>query len=147
MRRSRVSTPDWITTFTGLEQREFDDLVRQVARLGGPDLTDDRPGRPWSLPLADRVLLLGTYLRTDLTVRQLSALFGVSHSAAHRVIRSLRPVLSLEPVRRRSLRVVVLVGADADVQPQRLPVLPTGEPGDLRVAIDVDTRLALNRGG
>jgi hypothetical protein len=40
-------------------------------------------GRKWGLPLADRVLLIATYYRTNLTLRQVAVLFGVSKSAAH----------------------------------------------------------------
>jgi hypothetical protein len=32
-------------------------------------VADGIPGRQWSLPLADRVLLAATYHRTNLTVR------------------------------------------------------------------------------
>ena len=35
-------------------------------------------GRRWSLPLADRVLLIAVYYRTNLTLRQITLLFGVS---------------------------------------------------------------------
>jgi len=41
-----------------------------------------RKGQPWSLPLEDRVLLVAAYWRTNLTLRQLAPLFGVSKSAA-----------------------------------------------------------------
>lgn len=38
-------------------------------------------GRPWGLPLEDRVLLVAAYWRTNLTLGQLALLFGVSKSA------------------------------------------------------------------
>jgi hypothetical protein len=41
-------------------------------------------GRPWRLPLADRVLLIATYWRTNLTFRQVAPLFGISEFAADR---------------------------------------------------------------
>jgi hypothetical protein len=47
------------------------------------------------LPLADRLLLVATYWRTNLTMRQIGPLFGVSHSAAHRVIDTIGPLLAL----------------------------------------------------
>lgn len=49
--------------------------------------------------VADRVLLVVTYWRTNLTMRQIGPLFGVSHSAAHRVIDTLARLLALTPVR------------------------------------------------
>lgn len=45
-----------------------------------------RRGRPWSLPLEDRALLVAAYWRTNLTMRQLAPLFGISKSAAGRMI-------------------------------------------------------------
>jgi hypothetical protein len=57
-----------------------------VAKRGGDATTGRRAGRPWALTLPDRVLLVAVYWRTNLTMRQLGALFGVSHSAVHRVI-------------------------------------------------------------
>ncbi|MBB4910633.1 hypothetical protein H4W32_001668 [Actinophytocola algeriensis] len=81
-----ASRPEWIAPFTGLEPGQFRKLVRVVAQRGGDEIADGRPGRQWALPLADRVLLVAVYWRTNLTMRQIGALFGVSHSAAHRVI-------------------------------------------------------------
>lgn len=40
-----------------------------------------RKGRPWSLPLEDRILLVAAYWRTNLPLRQLAPSFGVSKSA------------------------------------------------------------------
>lgn len=54
-------------------------------------------GRRWSLPLEDRVLLVTAYWRTNLTLRQLAPLFGVSKSTAGRVINHLGPLLALQP--------------------------------------------------
>lgn len=61
-----------------------------------------RKGRPWSLPLEDRVLLVLAYWRTNLTMRQLAPLFGISKSAAGRIIDHLGPALALRPRRRFS---------------------------------------------
>ena len=60
--------------------------MRLVAKRGGDATTGRRAGRPWALTLPDRFLLVAVYWRTNLTMRQLGALFGVSHSAVHRVI-------------------------------------------------------------
>jgi transposase len=59
-----------------------------------------RKGRPWGLPLEDRVLLVAAYWRTNLTLRQLAPLFGVSKSAADRIIARLGPLLALQPRKR-----------------------------------------------
>jgi nucleotide-binding universal stress UspA family protein len=54
-------------------------------------------GRPWKLAFEDRVLLVAAYWRTNLTMRQLAALFGTSKSAADRTIDDLGPKLALRP--------------------------------------------------
>ena len=88
-----AARPEWIFPFTGLKPAQFRRLVRLVAERGGDTIADGRPGRQWSLDLPDRVLLVAAYWRTNLTMRQLGPLFGVSHSAAHRVVDSLAPLL------------------------------------------------------
>jgi hypothetical protein len=57
-------------------------------------------GRPWSLPLKDRVLLVAAYCRTNHTPRQLAPLFKVSKSAADRIIDHLGPSLALQQRKR-----------------------------------------------
>ena len=52
------------------------------------------------LSLEDRLLLVATYWRTNLTMRQLAPLFGVSKSAADRIINHLGPLLALQPRQR-----------------------------------------------
>ncbi|GAA3775574.1 hypothetical protein GCM10022225_74420 [Plantactinospora mayteni] len=61
--------PEWIFPFTGLQPVQFRRLVRLIARRGGDAIADGRPGRQWSLDLPDRVLLVATYWRTNLTMR------------------------------------------------------------------------------
>jgi hypothetical protein len=70
------------------------------------------------LPLVNRVLLVATYWRTNLTMRQIGPLFGVSHSAAHRVIDSIGPLLALAPVRKRRVDAVAIV--DGTLVPTRI---------------------------
>ena len=72
-------------------------LVRTLRRSG---VEEARRGRPWGLPLEDRVLLVAAYWRTNLTLRQLAPLFGVSKSAVGRIIRDLAPWLALHPRKR-----------------------------------------------
>jgi hypothetical protein len=88
---------EWIYPFTGLQPARFRRLVRLVAQRGGDAIADGRPGRQWALDLPDRVLLVACYWRTDLTMRQIGPLFGVSHSAAHRVIDTLGPLTTTDP--------------------------------------------------
>ena len=45
-----------------------------------------RRGRPWALSLERRVVLACTSLRTNLTVRELAAVFHISSAQAHRVV-------------------------------------------------------------
>jgi hypothetical protein len=104
-----ATRPEWIFPFTGLQPAQFHKLVRLVAERGGDAIADGRPGRQWSLDLADRVLLVAAYWRTNLTIRQIGPLFGVSHSAAHRVIDTLGPLLALAPGRRRRVDQIAIV--------------------------------------
>ena len=68
-----------------------------------------RKGRPRSLPLEDRVLLVAAYWRTNLTLRQLASLFGVSKSAADRIIDNLAPSLALQQRKRVRKDTVLIV--------------------------------------
>jgi hypothetical protein len=67
----------------GLSPRCFGTLLATLRRDGEGVV---HRGRPWRLPLEDRVLLVTAYWRTNLTLRQLAPLFGVSKSTASRVI-------------------------------------------------------------
>jgi hypothetical protein len=96
-----AAVPSWIFPFTELTPAQFRRLVRQVAERGGEQIADGRPGRQWSLDMADRVLLVATCWRTNLTMRPPGPLFGISHSAVHRMVDSLETLLALSPVRRR----------------------------------------------
>ncbi len=137
-----ASRPEWIAPFTGLRPGQFRKLVRTVAARGGEVIADGRRGRQWRLPLADRVLLVAVYWRTNLTMRQIGPLFGVSHSAAHRVIDSLGPLLALAPVRKRQVETVAIV--DGTLVPTRDHRLAARSKNyrystNLQVAIDAET--------
>lgn len=80
---SYIGRSEWIVPFAGLQPGQFRKLVATVAQRSGPVIADGRRGGPWSLQLPDRVLLVATYWWTNLTMRQIGPLFGVSHSAAH----------------------------------------------------------------
>lgn len=75
----------WVETFMGLRVTQFSAPLKVVRERGG---NGTLRGRPWSLPLAARVLMVAVYYRTNLTMRQLGPLFGVSSSTAcRRVVR------------------------------------------------------------
>jgi hypothetical protein len=63
--------------------RQLVKLITAPRRKGADPVRKDRP---WSLPLEDRVLLVATYWRTNLTLRQLVPLSGIPKSAADRII-------------------------------------------------------------
>ncbi|EST18290.1 hypothetical protein M877_39050 [Streptomyces niveus NCIMB 11891] len=100
-----ASEPSWIPPFTGLSPRAFGKLVTALRREGADAV---RMGRPWSLPLEDRTLLVAAYWRTSLTMRQLVPLFGVSKSTADRIIDHLGPLTVQSPAHRRTVRHVTL---------------------------------------
>lgn len=109
-----ASEPSWITPFAGLRPRCFGKLLMTLRR-DGADVV--HRGRRWSLQLEDRVLLVTAYWRTNLTLRQLAPLFGVSKSTADRVINHLGPLLALQPRRRFAKGTVLIV--DGTLVPTR----------------------------
>ncbi|MFD4413749.1 transposase family protein [Streptomyces sp. NPDC058476] len=92
-----ASESSWIAPFTGLSLRQFAKLVTVLRRAG---VDTHHRGRPRGLSLDDRTLLVTAYWRTNLTMRQLAPLFGISKSAVDRIIDHLGPLLALQPRRR-----------------------------------------------
>jgi hypothetical protein len=136
-----------ISVFTGLSARQFRRLVAMVARRGGTVVADGRPGRQWCLNLADRVLLVATYYRTNLTMRQLAPLFGIKQAAVHRIIDRLGEHLTLAPVTRRHDPDTVLI-VDGTVVPTRDHAVAAQSKNyrysaNVQVIIDADTRLVV----
>jgi hypothetical protein len=76
-----------------------------------------RPGRQWWLPLTDRVLLVEVYYRTNLTIRQIAPLFGITDSAAFRIIDRLDEHLALAPIKGNTPATVLI--ADGTLVPTR----------------------------
>lgn len=100
-----ASEPSWIAPFAGLSLRQFGKLITALRRDGAGPV---RKGRPWGLPLEDRVLLVAAYWRTNLTLRQLAPLFGVSiHGRPRR--RASRAPLALRPHKRFRNDAVLIV--------------------------------------
>ncbi|MFC9672691.1 transposase [Streptomyces sp. NPDC056949] len=138
-----ASTPSWIGPFTGLSPRQFGKLVTVLRREGADGV---RKGRPWSLPLEDRALLIPVYWRTNLTMRQLSPLFGVSKSATGRMIDHLGPMLALQPRKRFATDTVLIV--DGTLVPTRDHTVAEQSKNyrystNHQVVIDADTRLVV----
>lgn len=138
-----ASEPSWIAPFTGLSPRCFTKLVTALRREGADAV---RRGRPWGLPLEDRVLLVAAYWRTNLTLRQLAPLFGVSKSAADRVIDHLGPSLALQPRKRFRKDTVLIV--DGTLVPTRDHTIAEQSKNyrystNHQVVIDADTRLVV----
>lgn len=138
-----ASEPSWISPFTGVHPRQFHKTVTALRREG---VDVGRRGRPWGLPLEDRVLLTVAYWRTNLTMRQLALLFGISKSAADRIIDQIGPLLALKPRRRFAKDTVLIV--DGTLVPTRDH--STAEQSknhrystNHQVVIDADTRLVV----
>ncbi|WP_307660425.1 transposase [Streptomyces sp. V1I1] len=138
-----ASEPSWIAPFTRLNPRAFDKLVTALRREGADEV---RRGRPWALPLEDRVLLVAAYWHTNLTLRRLAPLFGVSKSAADRVIGQLGPMLALRPRKRFRKDTVLIV--DGTLVPTRDHTVAEQSKNyrystNHQVVIDADTRLVV----
>ncbi|MGW0087266.1 transposase [Streptomyces sp. NPDC003393] len=141
-----ASEPSWIAPFTGLSPRAFGKLVTVLRREGADAV---RKGRPWSLPLEERALLVAAYWRTNLTMRQLAPLFGVSRSAADRIIDHLGPMLALQPRKRFAKDTVLIV--DGTLVPTRDHTVAAQSKNYRystahQVVIDADTRLVVVAG-
>jgi hypothetical protein len=65
--------------------------------------------------LEDRVLLVTAYWRTNLTLRQLAPLFGISKSAADRIVDHVGPLLALK--RRQRFRAGTVLIVDGTLVP------------------------------
>ncbi|MFJ8094715.1 transposase [Streptomyces griseofuscus] len=138
-----ASEPSWIAPFTGLSSRQFGKLIIALRREGVDPV---RKGRPWSLSLEDRVLLVAAYWRTNLTLRQLAPLFGVSKSAADRIVNHLGPGLALQQRKRFRKDTVLIV--DGTLVPTRDHTIAEQSKNyrystNHQVVIDADTRLVV----
>ncbi|MFJ8062953.1 transposase [Streptomyces sp. NPDC096142] len=109
-----ASESSWIVPFTGLSPQLFRKLITVLRRAGADEV---RRGRPWSLPLEDRVLLVAVYWRNNLTLRQIAPLFGSSKSAADRIVTSTAPLLALK--QRQQFRKGTVLIEDGTLVPTR----------------------------
>ncbi len=138
-----ASEPFWTAPFTGLSPRQFTKIVTALRREGADPVSR---GRPWGLPLEDRFLLVAAYWRTNLTLRQLAPLFGVSKSPADRIIAHLGPLLALRPRTRFRKDTVLIV--DGTLIPTRDHTIAEQSKNyrystNHQVVIDADTRLVV----
>ena len=99
-------TPVELRAWTGLTGGQIRRLIEHLWAVR----PDAGRGRRWALGFPDRVLLLVLAHRTNLTMEQLAALFGISDSAVHRVVDRLAPHLAdlpgPPPADRREPRIV-----------------------------------------
>ena len=135
----------WVETFTGLQVTQFARLLKVVRERGGDGTLR---GRPWSLPLAERVLVVAVYYRTNLTMRQLGPLFGVSSSTVCRVIQQLGPLLAIEPVSRPAdapERMWIVDGTLIPLRDRRVAASSRNYrfSANVQVIVDADTRLVI----
>jgi DDE superfamily endonuclease/Helix-turn-helix of DDE superfamily endonuclease len=136
--------PEWVPVFSGLSMRQFRTLVRIVAARGGEQTGT---GRRWGLSLADRVLLVAVYYRTNLTFRQVALLFGISKSATGRVVDHLAPMLVLAPVKKAHSPDTVLI-VDGTLVPTHDRSMSASSKNyrysvNMQVVIDANTRLTV----
>ncbi|MFB6678830.1 transposase [Streptomyces sp. NPDC056390] len=138
-----ASEPTLTAPFTGLSPRVFGKLVKQLRQENA-----DTPARwrPWKLPLEDRVLLVAAYWRTNLTLRQVAPLFGVSKSSANRVIDHLGPKIALRQRKQFAKDTVLIV--DGTLVPTRDHAVAEQSKNyrystNHQVVIDADTRLVV----
>lgn len=139
-----VGRPELVPVFCGLSVRQFGKLVGVVRRRGAGQTG---VGRRWGLSLEDRVLLVAVYYRTNLTLRQIAPLFGISKSAAGRVVEHLAPQLTLAPVRRKHGPDTVLIVDGTLVPVYDREVTASSKnyrhSANMQVVIDANTRLVV----
>ncbi|MFI1758028.1 transposase family protein [Streptomyces sp. NPDC020571] len=135
----------WVETFTGLRLEQFERLLKAVRDRGG---NGTLRGRPWCPPLAKRVLLVAVYYRTNLTMRQLGPLFGISSSTVCRVTQRLGPLIALEPSRATTDAADRLWIVDGTLVPVRDRKVGSSSrnyrfSANVQVIVDADTRLVI----
>ncbi|MER5950402.1 transposase family protein [Streptomyces sp. NPDC001904] len=135
----------WVETFTGLSVERFGRLLKTVRHRGGNGTLRGRPG---GLPLAERVLVVAVYYRTNLTMRQLGPLFGIAPSTVCRVVQRLGPLLALEPVARpadAADRLWIVDGTLVPVRDRRVGSSRRNYrfSANVQVVVDADTRLVI----
>ncbi|MEV0093778.1 transposase family protein [Streptomyces sp. NPDC050738] len=135
----------WVEAFTGLRMEQFGRLLRVVWERGG---NGTLRGRPWSLSLAERVLIVAVYYRTNLTMRQRGPLFGVSSSTVCRVVQRLGPLLAIKPLSRptgAADRLWIVGGTLIPVRDRQVGASSRNYrfSANVQVIVDAETRLVI----
>ncbi len=118
--------------------------MRVVAARGGEQTGTERR---WGLSLADRVLLVAVCYRTNVMYRQVALLFGISRSAAGRVVDRLAPLPALVPVWRAHGPDTVLI-VDGTLVPNHDQRMSASSKNyrysvNMQVVIDANSRLTV----
>jgi hypothetical protein len=144
MNAATSSEKSSIKSFLGLVPRQFAKRVRLLTREGSDAA---RPVRPWSLPLADLALLVATYWRTELTVRQLVPCSG--KSAAGRIFDDFGPQTRLRSRHRYAPETILIVNGTPVPTRDRAIAAPSKNcqySTNHQVVIDADTQLVVTPG-
>lgn len=110
---------------------QFRALVGIMADRGGEQCG---AGRRWGQPLVARVQLVAVYCRTNPTLRQVAPLFGVSKSAAGRIVDHLAGFLVLAPLAGRHPSHTVLI-----VDGTLVPIHDHAVAARSKIVIDANT--------
>ena len=78
----------FFTAATGLDVDTLEVLVDRLVA------SESARGRPWSCSLRRRTIIVCVALRTNLTIRELAAIFAISKSQVHRILGDLVPRLA-----------------------------------------------------
>src|SRR5205809_3706600 len=78
-----------VESLTGLTRAQLGTLIE---RLQAPH--SKCRGRPWARSLRQRVVIACASLRTNLTMRELAAVFAISKSQVHRILVDVTPRLA-----------------------------------------------------
>jgi hypothetical protein len=81
-----MTTDSW-RVLAGLSRTQLGELVRRLPAAASR-------GRPHTRPLSQRVLLTCIALGTNLTLRELAALAGLSKSTVHRIVAAMTPQIA-----------------------------------------------------
>ncbi|WP_432505625.1 transposase family protein [Kineococcus arenarius] len=93
---STVRNVRWqqLSVLTGLSERALAELTGRIANSTSTSPQRRQRGRPRTLPPAQRILLIAAALRTNLTTRQLAAVFDLTRSMVQRVVTDITPRLA-----------------------------------------------------
>lgn len=104
VRRPSLLSEGQVRQLTGLSRSQFAGLIAEIGPVFAAEREDRLTarrrarafgaGRPYDLPFAGRLLIALVYLRWNVTLRFLGAVFGVGKDVAHRCVADLTPLLA-----------------------------------------------------